>query len=1167
MRLRSLRLAGFKSFVHPTTLNFKQDLTAVVGPNGCGKSNVIDAIRWVMGESSAKQLRGEAMSDVIFAGTVNKKPIGQASVELHFENTFGKLGGAYNAYTELSIRRQVSRDGRSDYYLNGTRCRRRDITDIFLGTGLGPRSYAVIEQGMINRLVEAKPDDLRVFIEEAAGVSRYQARRRETSQHLEDTRLNLSRLQDLADELGRRRRALERQSQAALKHKKLLEERRERHLDLWTVQYSNAAKRQATHTEKLTKLGDDYRALRSALNDLETAVQQQSTRLSGLLAEAQPLQSAWQDAERQRQTAAAELSQQQQLDSRLVERITAVEAQHAALSHQISHDQTNVADLIASHDLSQPRRLEMLQTISSLEVQLPSLQEQARVTHSELQTLRERIQSGQQKRADLAREQDHISRQHSRQAAQIAQLEGALHHLDPSSLSDELQDIDEQLVDVTQALIRLQHAQHDAKAQLHSHEQARITLRSSQRELSQVFDGLRGEQRALLALHQPDAKAAQSGKKGEAVQREPDGARLLEQLQISAAGREHLALIESVLGQWLKAHVDATEPVGRSVFLSLSAQTPSSAAVLPNGVISFASWFTAPQLSLWQHWGVVDTRATAIKLQGQLQPYQSLITLDRHWIGADWAIDLSLDQSSAGAQSGVLARRIRLEALTAELSASEEKLIAASEALKDTEQLYTIANTAQQELASEIVQTQRNQQQLELSRARLDSKLQAQHGQIEQQRQQLFLLQSSQEEDQERLNDVHLEQAALEMRLTPLTAQLQSREQESSLAQQNLSQITLQIQQLRMQQQNAELETQTRQIRIESLQTALDRAIFQQEQLAEELARLQTDLLQARSALPQLSAAFATGEAAALAADELWQARQTELKVAQATVQKLEHERQSQTHAETSLRDELENTRLAWQAEKSTLAQLAEHFAGLEAPVPDLSQVTLPTLSEAQLQTELAALEQSIQRLGELNLAAPAELAEVTARFDELNHQMDDLNQTLAQLEDAMQTIDRETRSLFMATFDKVNTELQLLFPKVFGGGEARLMLEDGWQSGVRFMAQPPGKRNSSIALLSGGEKALTALSLVFAIFKLNPAPFCLLDEVDAPLDDANVARFCRLVTDLSKSVQFIYITHNKLAMMMAGELMGVTMPEAGISKLVAVNLDEAETLVASGGA
>ncbi len=1166
MRLRSLRLAGFKSFVHPTTLNFKQDLTAVVGPNGCGKSNVIDAIRWVMGESSAKQLRGEAMSDVIFAGTVNKKPIGQASVELHFENTFGKLGGAYNAYTELSIRRQVSRDGRSDYFLNGTRCRRRDITDIFLGTGLGPRSYAVIEQGMINRLVEAKPEDLRVFIEEAAGVSRYQARRRETSQHLEDTRLNLSRLQDLADELGRRRRALERQSQAALKHKKLIEERRERHLDLWTVQYSSAAKRQATHTEKLTKLGDDYRTLRSTLNDLETAVQQQSTRLSGLLAEAQPLQSAWQDAERQRQTSAAELTQQQQLESRLVERIGTLETQHGALSHQISHDQTNIADLIASHDLSQPRRLEMLQTIAALEVQLPSLQEQARVAHAELQTLRDRIQTGQQKRADLAREQDHISRQHMRQAAQIAQLEGVLDHLDPTALSDELQDIDEQLVDVTQSLIRLQHAQHEANALLHTHEQARITLRSRQRELSQVFEGLRGEQRALLALHQPEHKG-QPAKKGELNESEPDGVRLLEQLQIADAGRDHLGLIEVVLGQWLKAHVDATVPVGRSVYLSLAAKMPSPASALPAGAISFASWFVAPQLSLWQHWGVVESRDLAIALQGQLQPYHSLITLDRYWIGVDWAIDLSRDQTTAGAQSGVLARRLRLEALSAELASSEERLIAATDALKDSEQQYTMANTAQQELAQEIVQTQRNQQQLELSRARLDSKLQAQHGQIEQQRQQLLLLQSSQEEDQERLNDVHLEQAALELRLTPLTVQLQSREQESSLAQQNLSQITLQIQQLRMQQQNAELETQTRQIRIESLQTALDRAIFQQQQLTDELTRLNADLVKARAVLPQLATALEEGELAALEADQRWQARQTELKDAQSAVQKLEQERHSRTQAENTLRDELENTRLAWQSEKSILAQLAEHFAGVEAPLPDLTQPIQIDKTEAQLHAELAQLEQAIQRLGELNLAAPAELAEVTARFDELNHQMDDLNQTLAQLEDAMQTIDRETRTLFMATFDKVNAELQLLFPKVFGGGEARLMLEDGWQSGVRFMAQPPGKRNSSIALLSGGEKALTALSLVFAIFKLNPAPFCLLDEVDAPLDDANVARFCRLVTDLSQSVQFIYITHNKLAMMMAGELMGVTMPEAGISKLVAVNLDEAETLVASGGA
>jgi len=326
-------------------------------------------------------------------------------------------------------------------------------------------------------------------------------------------------------------------------------------------------------------------------------------------------------------------------------------------------------------------------------------------------------------------------------------------------------------------------------------------------------------------------------------------------------------------------------------------------------------------------------------------------------------------------------------------------------------------------------------------------------------------------------------------------------------------------------------------------------------------------LQQVQAALPKLSTVLVDYEAEALAADTLWQTRQADLKQAQTSLQQLEQDRQIQTQAENTLRDALENTRLAWQEEKSHLAQLNEQFASIEATVPDLNLTPNPLgKTEATLQTDLTQLDNSIQRLGELNLAAPAELAEVTGRFDELKHQMDDLNQTLVQLDDAMQTIDRETRSLFMATFDQVNTELQMLFPKVFGGGEARLILEDGWQSGVRFMAQPPGKRNSSIALLSGGEKALTALSLVFAIFKLNPAPFCLLDEVDAPLDDANVARFCRLVTDLSTSVQFIYITHNKLAMMMAGELMGVTMPEAGISKLVAVNLDEAETLVASGG-
>lgn len=1166
MRLRSLRLAGFKSFVHPTTLTFKQDLTAVVGPNGCGKSNVIDAIRWVMGESSAKQLRGEAMSDVIFAGTVNKKPIGQASVELHFENTFGKLGGAYNAYSELSIRRQVSRDGRSDYYLNGTRCRRRDITDIFLGTGLGPRSYAVIEQGMINRLVEAKPDDLRVFIEEAAGVSRYQARRKETQQHLDDTRLNLSRLQDLADELGRRQRSLERQSQAALKHKKLIEERRDIQLALWTVQYLAAATRQAAHTTKLTKLGDDYRNLRSTLNELDKAVQEQSARLSKLLAESQPLQLAWQEAERQRQTAAANLTQQQQEESRLQERAVTLATQHDALSHQINHDKTALTDLIAIHDQSQPRRQTLLQSMSALEIQLPDLQEQARHAQNELQNIRERIQSSQQKRAELAREQDNITRQQSRQAAQIAQLEQAVTHLDPTALTDELQDVDDQLAEIAHSLVQLQDEQRTLQAHVQQSEQARVALRGQQRELSQKHEGLRGEQRALLALQeQPDAK-----KNTKDHRPEPEGARLIDQLHITDAGRAHLGLIEAVLGQWLKAHVDATEPVGRNIYRSLSEKTVPAHSQKLEGAEAFSAWFIEPQLSIWRHWSIVPERHHAHQLQEKLDSYQSIISLDGHWVGADWAIDLARTDGvsiETAHHSGVLARRLRLETLNSDIAESEVELSAVVEQLKDAEQQHSQHVAAQQECTTKIATCHRNQQALALSRARLDSKLHAQQGQIEQQRQQLALLTSSQQEDIERLNDVQYEQAALDIRLNPLLAQVPTREQEASQAQQNLSQTTLQIQQLRMQQQTAELEIQTRQIRIESLNTALDRAIFQQTGLAEEQGRIQVELQNVQAALPNLSELLVECEAEAQTADTLWQTRQADLKQAQTSLQQLEQERQVQTQAENTLRDALENTRLAWQEEKSHLAQLDEHFASLEATVPDVNQAPNSTgKTEATLQTELTQLDNSIQRLGELNLAAPAELAEVTERFDELKHQMDDLNQTLVQLDDAMQTIDRETRSLFMATFDQVNGELQQLFPKVFGGGEARLMLEDGWQSGVRFMAQPPGKRNSSIALLSGGEKALTALSLVFAIFKLNPAPFCLLDEVDAPLDDANVARFCRLVKDLSTSVQFIYITHNKLAMMMAGELMGVTMPEAGISKLVAVNLDEAETLVASGG-
>jgi len=1165
MRLRSLRLAGFKTFVHPTTLTFKKDLTAIVGPNGCGKSNVIDAIRWVMGESSARQLRGEAMSDVIFAGTVNKKPVGQASVELHFENTLGKLGGAYNAYSELSIRRQVSRDGRSDYFLNGTRCRRRDITDIFLGTGLGPRSYAVIEQGMINRLVEAKPEDLRVFIEEAAGVSRYQARRRETEQHLEDTRLNLSRLDDLVEELNRRKRALERQSQAALKHKTLVENRRTCQLELWSIQYANAARRQAVHTQKLTALGEDFRLLRSTINDLDRAYHAKSEQLSRLLQEVQPMQLAWQDAERQRQALVAELHQGQQKAQQLQSQITTLEARQHVLGEQIQHDETVLADVLTLHSTNGPRRLELQQLLLTLESQLPALQEQSRESHQELQALRARIQAQELKKSELSREQDSLERQSQRQSAQIAQLDGALQQIDPEALREEILGIQDQMLDLQQTILKLQHQVTGHQEQLSTLEQSRNELRAKQRSISQTLDGLRGEQRALQAFAQKSQPQPSKGAK--ATPPEPDGPRLLDHLQLTPEGKAHVGLIEAVLGQWLRAHVDLNDDqkAARQLWLR---DIHQDTVLWPVGVTPFTTWISQPAFALYQTWGVVNDRSAALALQSGLASYQSIITLDGHWVGPDWAIDLSRDQGvniDDAQASGVLARQLRLAELADEIIRVDASQQAVTVELQTVDSAYQQTHNAHQEQMHQISQHSKTQQGLELTQARLDSKRQAQESQLAQQAEQRALLVASQDEDRERLSEIHMEFASLDIKLTPLREQLARQEQAAGLAQQNFTQSNMQLQQFRMQLQTVELEAQTRQIRIESLQTTLDRARFQQDQLVDEHGRLAVAMEAVKRTLPALMMAVEEGETMATEADHRFQARQAELTSVQTEVQRLEQERHRQMQAENGVRDLLEQTRLAWQVEKSQLQQLTEHFASLEATAPEIDLASNPDAQDEIAVTEqLKQLDAAIGKLGELNLAAPAELAEVTARLDELNHQMDDLNQTLAQLVEAMQTIDRETRSLFMDTFDRVNAELQQLFPKVFGGGEARLMLEDGWQSGVRFMAQPPGKRNSSIALLSGGEKALTALSLVFAIFKLNPAPFCLLDEVDAPLDDANVARFCRLVTDLSCEVQFIYITHNKLAMMMAGELMGVTMPEAGISKLVAVNVDEAETLVTS---
>jgi chromosome segregation protein len=1139
MRLQSLKLAGFKSFVDPVTLRFPDAMTAIVGPNGCGKSNVIDAIRWVMGESSARQLRGEAMSDVIFAGSSARKPVGQASVELVFENTFGKLGGAYSSYTELSIRRQVTRDGRSDYFLNGTRCRRRDITDIFLGTGLGSRSYAVIGQGMINRLVEAKPDELRVFLEEAAGVSRYQARRRETQDHLEHTRLNLSRLHDVAEELSAQMRSLKRQSQAAERYKALQQEQHELQVAIWSDDHARLQRRQDQHTALLTQQGEALRGLRSERQATDQAWDAIHQQLEQALAQAEQQQHLWQAAEQQfastdatnqalqRQIQQAQIDQQQ-----LAQQIAHAADQQATDQQMVAGLQRRLRELIAE--------LALFDGLSGDEQHTQVLKQQIEHSQSTRQTLELQLRQLDQQLQQLQHQQQLLSRDQERRRIQVANAQQELQKLELARVQEDLADLDAELDD-----IHLQQAKHQQQHdEQHSQQQQQL---AAQLEGKRVLDDLIQQQRAL----QTELRARQALLPVDTIKTEHPT--LAMQLQIQPEGQHLLAFLEIMYADWLQA-ID-TDQLPQIQQRCYQPQDIPDAATCPiDGATPLSAWVIAPMLSLWQQVWVVADVAYAMTVREQLSIGQSLLTSDGYWVGRDWLVNVqpkAIDQDSAIGQ-GELSQRARIDVLTTDLSGLLPRIHSQQAMLDQLKPQIDQQQRQLEQLRREQQQHQQRQQQLQIQRARLDSTLQARQQQAKRLAEQIASQQREQGDDDESVQELNLSLAAVQIKRQPLAASWQQLEQELGTLQQQYASAQQHSHQQRQQQQRLQLEHNTAHTRLELLEQAMAR---QAEQLAlwqQQQQRLQQDYAELCAEQPILQAAYEQALQQVTQLRQLNQSRQHTLQQQQAESQALSQRRSQLEQHERDLRDAMETERLAWQDCKTQMQHLIEQLGKIDATV----QTVEP--DQGQRHERLAEVERQIARLGELNLAAPAALAEITARYDELQHQIQDLESTISQLEQAMRTIDQETRSLFMSTFDRVNTELQVLFPKVFGGGQASLTLEEGWQSGVRLMAQPPGKKNSSIALLSGGEKALTALALVFAIFRLNPAPFCLLDEVDAPLDDANVQRFCNLVQELSAQVQFIYISHNKLAMMMAHDLLGVTMPEAGVSRLVSVNIEQA---------
>lgn len=1164
MRLSRIKLAGFKSFVDPTDLKLPSPLVGIVGPNGCGKSNTIDAVRWVMGESSAKHLRGESMDDVIFTGSNSRKPVGQASVELVFDNSEGRLGGEYATYAEIAVRREVTRDGTSRYLLNNVRCRRRDIRDLFLGTGLGPRSYAIIEQGMISRLIEAKPEDLRVFMEEAAGISKYKERRRETENRIRHTRDNLDRLDDLREEVDKQLDKLKRQANTAERYQTLKAGERQKRGELLTLRRRDFEAERASYTARLSE---------------------QETELEGVIAELRAAESAIEQAREQQREASEGFGRVQQEFYR-------VGAEVSRIEQSIKHTRESRAERsreLAETDRALEEARQHLETDSeriasigvSIEQDLPAFEalgdaqreagERLASAEADLSAWQARRDAWAQRKAEANRSAqversraDQLERSIVAARERLQRLDAERASLDAESLTEAIEEHIAEELEAAEHEASLEHSLADTgerlagvREQLSAEQQALDDAKSRQQSLVGRLASLEVLQQAAL---EPEGQAAE---RWLAEHELKDAPRLGAEIEVDDGWER---AVEVVLAGRLEAVcVDDQEALERcsqrlpDADLQLVAAVAGGVTPAEHNMLAAHVRGHAALADLLAGIHVADDLPEAFAARAGLPIGHSVVTRDGLWLGASW-----LRVARGSGEDSVLVRAREIEQTSLErdqleqtIASSSEKVSSLATTLREhearRETLVHSFNDAVRRL-SEVRSALRNErsslEQLETRSQRLADECDELRVVIER-------------DDGEFSEATQLSQQAM--------ATLELLDTESATLEQEGASLRDTFTELRASAEQERSHGQELAIRVESLRSA-------REATQQNLVRVQDSIAKLTARRDELDRLFATDDenpmqaleaqltievAARVASESSLKSSRSALDSVEARLREHEHARVRHDGRAQKLREALQEARLQAQETvvrlKTIDEQLAEHDYSVEALLEELPEEAEVDRWEA----DLAALEQKIQRLGPINLAAIDEHSEQLERKAYLDNQHTDVTDALATLERAIGKIDRETRQRFKETFDAVDGKFQTFFPQLFGGGNASLQLtgDDLLSTGVGVMAQPPGKRVSNIQLLSGGEKALTAVALVFAFFELNPSPFCMLDEVDAPLDDANVGRFCELVKEMSKRVQFIFITHNKVTMEMAEQLMGVTMNEPGVSRLVAVDVHEAVEL------
>ena len=1163
LRLSQIKLSGFKSFVDPTHISLPGQIVGVVGPNGCGKSNVIDALRWVLGESKASALRGETMQDVIFNGSSQRKPVSRASVELIFDNSLGKAAGQWSSYAEISIKRILQRDGDSSYYINNQHVRRRDITDIFLGTGLGPRAYAIIEQGMISRIIEAKPEELRVFLEEAAGVSRYRDRRRETESRLGDTRDNLLRVSDILQELDKQLVHLGEQAEVAKQYRTLETQRDTTQRLFWLVKKQEAESQRVRYTQSTEKTRLELEAETARLRDIES-------QLETVRSEHYKLSDALHAKQGELYTANAEIARLEQQIKHVAEQRQRLTQQIANTERQIEqqkHQRQGVHSLLEHWQRQQESAVVKLaeaeQRAQQEGLNLPQAEEAARIaqeSYNELQReqlkLEQQMQVAETQRVNLQRNIEQLESRRSRLLLEKDNLPGT----DTGALQQaqqQLAELERERAEQVQKLANLQEQLPHADTE---RQQQRDGLQAQERLLAQTEARLQALQQ-LQGLIDSD-KNLNEWMQQHQLEKLP---RLWQSIRIEdgwedaleAVLRERLnAISMPALGE-ASAWSDAP-PAKLALFGADTGQySEAGAQAQLKPLLDYVQCQDTKVLPAMRDW-LTHVYAVADLAQGYTQRSQLpaggwFVTPQGHLVSAHSVLFHAPDTQL----HGVLARQREIDKLEQEQVEQKRNVDYSREQVAKAEQQYQSIETQITPLRTTGNELQQRLHGMQMNILKLNQA-------IERSAERNAQIESEMQDVADLLGVEQRQQSGFDEQLATL------REQNST--------FHAQVDEARLKANTLDGELREQRERAQQAQHALQEANFFSKTCAEKITDLQHNTLQITEALAQFEQNLtqlrtdlsgSDDESAKQQLQEALIVRKTceqaladarnILENATVVLQKLEHERLACEHKLEPLRFKLNELTLKEQEARLHFEQWSEQLQGVD------EQALLPLLESGNnrptaLQSELNRLNTDIEALGAVNLAALEELQAAAERKAYLDAQAADLNEAMATLEEAIRHIDKESRELLMETYNQVNLHLAEMFPVLFGGGEARLTLtgEEILDSGVQVMAQPPGKKNSTIHLMSGGEKALTAIALVFSLFQLNPAPFCLLDEVDAPLDDTNTERLCALIKKMAQHTQFVFISHNKITMELAQQLVGVTMQEKGVSKVVAVDIEEA---------